>query len=182
MQHTDLNKVKRFTDREIGQDYYSIDELETIFKRSQKNGVICSLVLEKGEEIFGIRLSYPPGLWEKGKGQGLNSHRWPHLVSETGYFQSLFLSSEVQGNGWGGKLSREALKLLRLTGAKGVVCHAWKESPHNSSTKYLKKLHFKSMGEHPKYWRDLDYRCTRCGDPPCLCTAEEMYLDLEDSV
>jgi ribosomal protein S18 acetylase RimI-like enzyme len=182
MQKTDLPFVKDFADREIGQDYYSIKELEDIFKRSQKNGLVCSLVLEKNNQIYGIRLSYPPGQWEKGKGRGLNADKWPHGLNETAYFQSLYLSSEVQGQGWGGKLSKAAIELLRSIGAKGVVCHSWKESPNNSSTKYLKKLNFKSMGEHPKYWHELDYVCTRCGSPPCQCTAEEMYLDLEASL
>lgn len=179
MRLSDLPNVKSFTDREIGQDYYSSSELEDIFARSRKNGVVCSLVLEKEGEIHGIRLSYPPGQWQKGKGKGLNPERWPHAIEHTAYFQSLFLSAAVQGQGWGGELSKAALELLRATGAKGVVCHSWKESPNNSSTKYLKKLNFKSVGEHPKYWADIDYECTRCGKPPCQCTAEEMYLDLE---
>lgn len=179
MRESDLSKVKSFTDREIGQDYYSPDELSDIFNRSEKNGIVCSLVLEKNGEIFGIRLSYPPGRWQKGKGHGLHPERWPHRIEDTAYFQSLFLSGEVQGQGFGGKLSNAALELLRATGAKGVVCHSWKESPNNSSTKYLKKLNFKAVAEHPKYWADVDYVCTRCGPPPCQCTAQEMYLDLE---
>lgn len=178
MRQADLAPIKRFTDNQIGDGYYSMPELEDIFRRSQKNGVVCSLVLEQDQEIFGVRISYPPGNWEKGKGRGLNPTRWPHAMDDTAYFQSLFLSEQVQGQGWGGKLSQAALELLRATGAKGVVCHAWKESPNNSSTKYLKKLNFQSVGEHPLYWKDLDYRCTRCGEPPCQCTAEEMYLDL----
>jgi ribosomal protein S18 acetylase RimI-like enzyme len=178
MRLTDLLKVKDFTDREIGRDYYSSQELDDMFRRSEKNGIVCSLILENEGEIHGIRLSYPPGQWQKGKGKALNSEKWPHSIEETAYFQSLFLSSAVQGQGWGGRLSEAALERLRLTGAKGVVCHSWKESPNNSSTKYLKKLNFKSVGEHPQYWSDLDYQCTRCGNPPCQCTAEEMYLDL----
>jgi ribosomal protein S18 acetylase RimI-like enzyme len=180
MRSEDLQAIKTFTDREIGEGYYSLAELEDIFNRSQKNGVICSLVLENDDqEIHGVRISYPPGQWKKGKGRGLNPQKWPHSLNETAYFQSVFLSAEAQGHGWGGKLSKVALERLHATGAKGVVCHAWKESPNNSSTKYLKKLNFKSVGEHPKYWHDVDYRCIRCGDPPCQCTAEEMYLDLE---
>jgi ribosomal protein S18 acetylase RimI-like enzyme len=178
MRPSDLPLIKNFTDQQIGAGYYSSQEIEDIFRRSQKNDIVCSLVLEQDNKIFGVRICYPPGNWEKGKGRGLNPDRWPHALTETAYFQSLFLSEEVQGQGWGGKLSKAALELLRATGAKGVVCHSWKESPNNSSTKYLKKLNFKSVGEHPLYWKDLDYVCSRCGQPPCQCTAEEMYLDL----
>jgi GNAT superfamily N-acetyltransferase len=126
-----------------------------------------------------MRLTYPPGQWEHGKGHGLEPRKWPHAISETGYFQSLFLASDLQGHGWGGKISQAALAILKETGAKGVVCHSWKESPNNSSTRYLLKLGFTPVADHPLYWKDVDYNCTRCLKPPCQCTAQEMYLDLE---
>lgn len=176
----DLEAIKEFTDREIGKGYYSLVELKNIFEKSFSGHTMCSLLLEKEEtgEILGVRISYPPGKWTHGKGKGLNPEKWPHSLSDTAYFQSLFISSDLQGQGWGGRISKEAIKALRAIGAKGIVCHSWKESPNDSSTKYLKKLGFKLMTEHPEYWKDVDYRCTRCGEPPCLCTAQEMYLDL----
>ena len=180
MKNEDLPAVKRFTDREIGENYYSAEELNDVFRRSQFKGVMCSLVLENEDgEVCGMRLTYPPGQWEHGKGKGLLPAKWPHRLEETAYFQSLFLSSKLQGQGWGGKMSQRALSILREIGAKGVVCHSWKESPNNSSTRYLLKLGFKSVADHPLYWSDIDYNCTRCLKPPCQCTAQEMYLDLE---
>lgn len=179
-QQKDLLNIKTFTDREIGEGYYSLDELKVIFDRSNKNGIMCSLLLENDAgKIFGVRISYPPGNWKHGKGKGLCPEKWPHGVDSTAYFQSLFISDEIRGQGWGGQLSKEALFKLREVGAKGVVCHSWKESPNNSSTKYLKKLGFELIAEHPEYWKEVDYKCTRCGEPPCLCTAQEMYLNLE---
>lgn len=176
----DLESIREFTDREIGQGYYSMAEIEDIFRRSQKNGVMCSYLLEtKDKDIKGVRISYPPGQWQKGKGHGLHPDRWPHSLEDTAYFQSLFLASDLQGQGWGGKLSREAARALRQVGAKGIVCHSWKESPNNSSNRYLQKLGFELIAEHPKYWKDVPYNCTRCGTPPCQCTAQEMYLNLE---
>jgi ribosomal protein S18 acetylase RimI-like enzyme len=178
--NTDLEPLRRFTDREIGAGYYSLTELESIFRRSQKSGLMCSLLLvDPDDMIVGVRISFPPGQWEAGKGDGLASAQWPYPLADTGYFQSIFLSSRVQGQGWGGKLSSRALELLRKVGAKGVVCHSWKESPHNSSTRYLLKLGFAVVAEHPRYWQDVPYNCTRCLQPPCQCTAQEMYLDLE---
>jgi len=180
LRREDLEPLRRFTDREIGVGYYSADELETIFERSSKNGIMCSLVLvDDHGELGAVRFTYPPGQWESGKGQGLQPAKWPHAKEETAYFQSLFISARLQGQGWGGKLSKESLKLLRQVGAKGVVCHSWKESPNNSSTKYLLKLGFVAVADHPLYWKDVNYNCTRCLKPPCQCTAQEMYLDLE---
>lgn len=177
---SDLPALKEFTDREIGAGYYSIDEIEDIYHRSQVNGRMCTLLLKRGSEIHGVRITYPPGNWNHGKGDGLSIGKWPYPLSETAYFQSLFLSSEVQGQGWGGKLSARAIEILKEVHAKGIVCHSWKESPNNSSAKYLEKLGFQLIAEHPKYWQHVNYNCTRCGRPPCQCTAQEMYLKLED--
>ncbi len=180
LQSQDLESLRQFTDREIGKGYYSPAELLDIFKRSSKQGVMCSLVLvDSKNNIEAIRISYPPENWDQGKGKGLEVEKWPHLKSETAYFQSLFISEKMQGQGWGGKLSKESLKLLKKVGAKGVVCHSWKESPNNSSTKYLLKLGFKPIAEHPLFWKDVNYNCPICLKPPCQCTAQEMYLDLE---
>jgi GNAT superfamily N-acetyltransferase len=180
MEKIDLEAIRRFTDHEIGMGYYPIEELQDIYRRSVKDGVMCSLLLQDSHgEIAGIRFSYPPGLWEHGKGRGLEPAKWPYNLENTAYFQSLFLAAKLRGGGWGGKLSLEALKRLRDVGAKGVVCHSWKESPNNSSVKYLLKLGFVIVADHPLYWKDIDYNCTRCLTPPCQCTAQEMYLDLE---
>lgn len=178
-QFSDLEAIRRFTDHEIGAGYYSSGELEDIFHRSQKNGLMCSFLIESPRgEIKGVRISYPPGQWSTGKGKGLNPESWPHALAETAYFQSLFLAGDLQGQGWGGKLSAEAIRTLQRAGAKGIVCHSWKESPNDSSNRYLRKLGFELVAEHPKYWKGVPYRCTLCGDPPCQCTAHEMYLDL----
>lgn len=180
LQETDLEKVRAFTDREIGAGYYTQDEVRSIFERSQKNQVMHSLVLsDEQDTIHAVRITYPPGQWEKGKGYGLSPEKWPHLPEHTAYFQSIFISSALQGEGWGGKLSHEALKILSETGARGVVCHSWKESPNNSSTRYLQKLGFQIINEYPNYWKDVNYICSGCKQKPCVCTSVEMYLDLE---
>lgn len=175
----DLQAVKRFTDAEIGAGYYAMPELDDVFRRSQAGTIMCSFVLvDATQAIKGVRITYPPGQWKQGKGSGLTVMAWPNRLDETGYFQSLFVAADLQGQGWGGRLSERALEALRAAGAKGVVCHSWKESPNDSSTRYLKKLGFTLIAEHPLYWKDVDYNCTRCQKPPCQCTAQEMYLDL----
>lgn len=188
LEHRDLGRLKEFTDRTIGAGYYSEKELEEIFEKSvaanlepRKSGSaqMCSLLLRDLDgEILGVRFTYPPGRWSRGKGEGLNSSKWPHTIEETAYFQSLFLSDKIQGQGWGSKLSYASIEVLKTVGAKGVVCHSWKESPFNSSSKYLEKMGFQKIAEHPLYWQHVNYNCTRCLKPPCQCTAVEMYLDI----
>lgn len=179
---SDFSSVKTFTDMAIGEGYYSMQELEKIYDQSMHGNTMCTLIAEfkdsKGDEkIGGIRITYPPGNWSHGKGQGLNPEKWPHTLPQTAYFQSLFVSPELTGQGLGKKMSYEAIRILKTIDTKGIVCHSWRESPQDSSGRYLRALGFQLIAEHPLYWSKVDYTCTRCGKP-CVCTADEMYLDL----
>ena len=177
---SDIAGVKKFTDVAVGQGYYSTAELEENQKKSiAKNGSICSFVLvdETNGEIMGLRLAFPPGNWDHGKGGQLRSDLWPISLSETAYFQSLFVSPKLQGQGWGPKLAERSLQVFKTLGAKGVVAHCWKESPNNSSLRYLMGMGFKEIAEHKDYWVNVNYVCTRDGNP-CHCTAIEMFLPL----
>lgn len=177
---TDIEQVKKFTDITIGVGYYSISELIEFQKKSiATTGDICSFVLiePNTSEIMGLRLAFPPGNWDHGKGSKLRPDLWPTKLSETAYFQSLFISPKLQGQGWGPKLATKSLEKFKKLKAAAVVAHCWKESPNNSSYKYLKNLGFTTIIEHPNYWIDVDYVCTRDGKP-CKCTAIEMHLNL----
>lgn len=174
----DLPEVKKFTDRTIGLNYFSLKELQDCFQKSASNGVMCSFVLSDEAGIHGLRLAYPPGSWSKGKGSKLRPDLWKVPADKVGYFQSLFIAPEAQGAGWGPQLSDAAITGFRKLGTEAIVTHAWKESPNNSSIRYLTKFGFESIATHPEYWIDVDYECIRDGNP-CRCTAEEMikYLD-----
>lgn len=178
LKESDLALAKAFTDRTIGDNYYPASEWADIFKRSQKDGVQCTLVLEDAGQIKGVRITYPPGNWQKGKGKGLSPQHWGVQFGDVAYFQSIFVDPELMGEGWGGKLSRAAIEILKTLNAKAIVTHSWKESPKNSSRKYLEGMGFKMIAAHPLYWHEVDYKCTRCGKP-CMCTAEEMILKLD---
>lgn len=170
----DLKSLKSFADTTIGLNYFSLDELHECYSKSISNDIMCSFVLlDDTLAIKGFRLAYPPGKWSKGKGAKLRSDLWKVPLEKVGYFQSLFLSTEVQGSGWGPQLSEAAIEQLKKLGSLAIVTHAWKESPNNSSIKYLTKFGFTSVATHPNYWIDVDYECVLDGKP-CRCTAEEM--------
>lgn len=174
----DFNGVLAFADQHIGLNYFTREKLERIFKASSKNGVVCSLVLEDEEGIQGIRLSYPPEQWiDRDPRQPLHSELWKVPLSQAAYFQSLFLSPQYQGKGWGQRLSLASMEQLKRLGARAVICHSWDESPGNSSRKYLDRLGFQAVISIPNYWKCIDYECTRCGQP-CVCTATEMVCYL----
>lgn len=175
---SDIPLVKAFTDQCVGQGYYTEDELRENQKKSiSSNGKICSFVLEDNGKIKGLRLAYPAGNWQHGKGHELRTDLWPTSLDKTAYFQSLFVAPDLQGQGWGPKLSAHSLAALKQLGTEGIITHSWKESPNNSSYRYLNKLGFQIIAEHPDYWINVDYTCPRDGRP-CRCTAIEMHLDL----
>lgn len=179
LQKEDLPAVKVFTDQTIGENYFTLPELEENYHKSISQGLMCSFVLINTQEntIEGFRLAYPPGSWTKGKGKKLRSDLWKVPQEKAAYFQSLFLSDQAQGKGWGPKLSEASLEVFRQLGAQAVITHAWKESPNNSSLRYLTRQGFTSVATHPEYWIDIDYECVLDGKP-CRCTAEEMVLYL----
>lgn len=170
----DLPALKEFTDKVIGLNYFRLEELQDCYHKSFSNNVMCSFVLVDDDgAIQGLRLAYPPGTWSKGKGSKLRPDLWKVPLERVAYFQSLFLSDEAQGAGWGPKLSAAALECFQKLGALAVITHAWKESPNNSSIRYLTKFGFESVATHPEYWIEIDYECVLDGNP-CRCTAEEM--------
>lgn len=176
----DIELVKKFTDIEIGHGYYSTEELqENQVKSVCTDGSISSFLLidENTNQVRGLRLAYPPGKWLHGKGTQLRPDLWPYPLEKTGYFQSLFIAKELQGHGYGPALSKKSIEVLINQGALGIATHCWKESPHNSSVRYLEKIGFKKIIEHPFYWKDVNYTCPLDGNP-CQCTAIEMYLEL----
>ena len=176
----DIENVKKFTDVTVGKGYYTIEELIENQKKSVAlSGEISSFVLvdEKNTEIFGLRLAYPPNNWNHGKGGQLRPDLWSTPLNKTAYFQSLFVSPKLQGQGWGPKLSQASINVFKKLGASGIVAHCWKESPNNSSLRYLQKMGFTPIIEHPNYWVNVNYICTRDGYP-CHCTAIEMHRSL----
>lgn len=171
----DIPAVRAFTDQSIGRNYFSESELSEIFNKSSAQGLMCSFVLADKDKIYGLRLAYPPGSWTKGKGKKLRPDLWQVPPEKVAYFQSLFIAKEFQGQAWGPKLSAASIAVFKKLGAKAIVTHAWKESPNNSSIRYLTKQGFQSIATHPEYWIDVDYECVLDGKP-CRCTSEEMIL------
>ena len=87
------------------------------------------------------------------------------------------MDPSLTGQGWGTRVSRQAIQILLKLGAKAVVTHSWKESPHDSSRRCLRGLGFSPVACYPGYWSEVAFSCSRCGKP-CACTAEEMILRL----
>lgn len=175
----DAEAVRDFADRNIGTGYFSLEETIEMVKMSQKNGVSTSFVLEKDGVIKGIRLCFPPGKWIEKTGRNrIIPNLWQTPEDAVGYFKSLFISSDMQGGGWGPKLSAASIEALRQLQTQAIITHSWKESPNNSSVRYLQKMGFQIVGEHPLFWSKIQYDCTKCLKPPCQCTAIEMIYYL----
>ena len=176
----DLDKLVRFCDRWIGKGYFKKDELRDALLRGIKDDINASFLAEIEGKIIGIRICYAPDEWVNIKNMDfLSPGAWGVEITEVAYFKSLFIHGKYQKKGIGSKLSRLAINSLKEMGAKAIVAHAWKESPENSSLKYLNKMGFKEVSEHKRFWYLHEYDCTRCGEgQKCECSACEMVLTL----
>lgn len=179
MTPADVPGVSAFADRTIGDRYYPEASVAAYLAQATVGDVATAYVAEQGDQIVGFRIVLPPGRWEKGRGRGLTPSAWPHAREHTAYFQSCFVDPAITGAGIGRRLAHAAFADLRTLGARAVAVHSWKESPHDSSRRYLARLGFVPIAEHPHYWADVDYLCVGCRVEPCTCTAIEMILDLE---
>ena len=183
LEESDLKSVQLFTDRWIGKDYYSYSELQDAFKKGNQGALNASFIALSGDDVVGVRLTYAPGTWIESSTEifkkGLSTKEWKVPSPKMGYFKSLFVHGDFQGKGIGKVLSNKALSILKEMGAEAVLCHSWMESPENSSQRYLLKMGFQKIKEHPKFWYEIDYFCPRCGPSRCVCTAGEMIKFLD---
>ncbi|MCC7403185.1 MAG: GNAT family N-acetyltransferase [Bdellovibrionales bacterium] len=170
----------RFTDANIGARYYTPEDFQKLFDLSchHQRSLAYVLLDQDSGNIHGVRVTYPPPRWLQQETAPLFTELWNVPPESVAYFKSLFVDAKLQGQGWGPTLSQASLKDLAAMGCQAVVAHSWKESPNNSSLRYLEKIGFKAIGEHPLFWSEIDYDCTRCKKPPCQCTAVEMILYL----
>lgn len=175
----DLKALLSFTDLWIGANYYSEQELSEVIEQGHSDGRNSSFVaVTSAGEIVGVRLTLAPGNWVQSYKTKITPSKWNLPTEKVGYFKSLFISEEYQGKGLGKELSRKSIEELTKMGAQGIICHSWLESPNNSSQRYLEKMDFKAVAEHPKFWYEIDYLCTRCRPDRCICTGLEMLKTL----
>lgn len=179
MAPTDATAVAALADRLIGDGYYPAETILADLERSRVGDRALCYVAESNDRLVGFRITFPPGQWSSGRGTGLTPAAWPAPLDRAGYFQSCFVDRSMTGHGIGRRLSSMALADLAECGAELVVGHVWKESPHNSSLRYVTRLGFRPVAEHPRYWAEVDYLCSGCRQRPCLCTAIEVIRPLD---
>ena len=180
IKNTDFDQFKAFTDQYIGVGYYGDADIINLIKASDNSYPSTFVLSSKSKpfSIHGVRVAFHPGLWLENISAKCLMDQWKVSPNQVGYFKSLFVSQDLQRQGWGPKLSEFSKNSLKQAGAKAIVCHAWKESPNNSSVRYLNKYGFTSLGEHPDFWAPVNYMCSGCNQKPCKCTAIEMILYL----
>lgn len=180
MSTADIAAVVALADRVVGPGYWDVATVTETLARSTDGDRVCSHVARDDAEgdLLGFRFALPPGRWSEGRGSGLCPDRWPFAQERAAYFQSAWVAPAARGRGVGPAMAARALADLRALGAAGVVTHSWKESPNDSSRRYLQRLGFSAVAEHGDYWAEVDYVCSRDGKP-CRCTAIEMVLAFE---
>lgn len=171
-----LPKVIKLSDQEFGSGYYTEGSLRMWI---QLGGEKCSLALVDAQQnLYGFRITFLAGSWLHFMKDKCKTELWNISPEGVAYFKSILITRKLQGQGWGSRLSQKSIEVLKKMGNTAIVCHSWRESFNNSSTRYLEKLGFKPLAEHKNFWSGINYHCSRCGTPPCQCTALEMILYL----
>ncbi len=179
IQQADWPQIVELSDKNFGTNYITSNELAKNFSKKHKNNSLCSYVLENPDyKIMGVRLTYAPGSWPQDL-VSRSSNKWPITLDKLAYFKTLFLDSSLQGQGFGPKLTKLSFDSLIQLNTKAVVCHSWKESPNNSSERYLLNAGFKPLVEINNFWDYKEYDCVLCLPDKCKCTATEMIKLLE---
>lgn len=163
-----------------GENYLNPDYLEAIYKKSQKNGVNCSLIALDGDKVVGFRLTYAHGQWPVD--QWCTTEEWQVPADSVCYFKSNTLNPEYQGQGLGSKLLNASIQAAKQQGARAGLAHIWLGAPGNSAFKYFEKNGGRLVKTHPNRWtaesHQTGYDCVSCGFP-CVCEAGEMILYFE---
>jgi ribosomal protein S18 acetylase RimI-like enzyme len=166
----DLDIVKQFSDKWIGSNYYSPEDLKQVIDLSD-NTSFCAW---DNSKLIGIRLTYSIGEWIQTFSHGLTINKWKVNQTKVAYFKSLFIHPSYQNQKIGKRLSTASIQALKKKGAEAIICHSWLESPNNSSLTYLNSFGFTEINRHKNFWSDNNYECIRCGTDICKCTAVEM--------
>ncbi|MCB0391930.1 MAG: GNAT family N-acetyltransferase [Bdellovibrionales bacterium] len=175
------SQIINLSDVNFGPNYIKLDDLSQYFGSKQHKNALCSFVLaNKGGEVKGFRITFAPGHWPKNLLDKSLYQKWPYALDEVAYFKTLLVDSILQGQGWGPKLTQLSINELIKMGTKAIVCHSWKESPNNSSQRYLLKMDFKPIGEIKNFWQDKEYFCLGCQQTACICTAIEMIKIIKE--
>lgn len=169
-----------------GDCYLDQDMLETMYKKSLKNGITCSFVMldcsdEKHDDcskIVGFRLTYAPTHWDVD--QYCTPDLWKLPVEQLCYFKSSTVDSDYRGCGIAKTMLQASIEAVTKQGGFGGICHTWMQSPGNAAFHYFVKCGGVHLKTHPDRWLQDSiegYRCVVCGaDKYCGCDAGEMIL------
>ena len=170
-------KFLKFTDTFIGTNYFNKKNFKKQITLSTFNQLNSSFILLDNNKIIGIRITYAPGKWANEIPTQFIQNTNINL-NKVAYFKSLFIDSKYQKQGLGPFLSQKSIAVIKKMGGTHILSHSWKESPNNSSVRYLEKNGFKNLGEIKNFWKNIDYMCTGCNINPCTCTSVEMLLEI----
>lgn len=173
-----LGLVRAYSEAKIGRGYYSDRFYQRLLEGPYGQASYC--LMDSRGNIRGMRLTLGPGQWlDDFEDRPLGVRQRFPRYEKLAYFKTIYVDSDLTGQGLGGQLSRKSLEFLKSTDCLGVVTHSVINfSPHGSSEKYLKKLGFVPLVDHPSYWKHIpNLHCHICDSEPCACDAREMLLD-----
>lgn len=184
LKEKEFDGIVELGNRIFGDNYLTPEELESIHRKSIKEGRNCSFTLtvnegDGKERLIGFRLTYAPGQWIDSYPYALSPEGWGFDPDKVAYMKSNALDEEFRGLGLGRMLLDRAIAATKKLGAEAAVAHIWMNSPGNSAYNYFTRAGGREVKVYPAYWENLHgdtVPCIHCG-PECVCPAAEMILD-----
>jgi GNAT superfamily N-acetyltransferase len=164
-----------------GDNYLTLESLESIFAAGLHQGINASWVALSGQQIVGFRLTICAGNWTID--QWCTPGKWGIAAENVCYFKCNTVNQDYRGLGIGSKLLALSIEQVRKQGSSAGLAHIWLASPKNSAFRYFSKCGGETVKEHPGKWRELsirdNYECPVC-PAICECVAAEMILKFDE--
>lgn len=165
----ELNQTLQLLNHRLGDGFYSYEMVESYTKESSK--ILLMAYVDK--ELCGVFTGeVVPNESENGVAQLVKAKS--ESDSDIGILQSLAIANDMENKGVGSLLIKKAVSLFKQRGVTRMGAHVWSLSD-NRMAQILLALGFRKMSFLPNYWskssQERNFKCPKCGYPPCNCTA-----------
>lgn len=160
-----------------GDNYLDMPGVESLYNKSQKQGINASFVAYHGSEIAGFRLTLAAQQWQID--EWCSPERWQIEPDKMCYFKSVAVPESSRGLGIASNLLKLSIEQAKKQGAQAGLAHIWMGSPANSAYEYFSRCGGELVKTHPNRWqgwfKSHGYICPVCGEY-CTCAASEMMI------
>ena len=169
---SDIITVTKIINDEIGENYYSENELYLFISNQNYIGYVACI----DSKIIGFGISHIDTISQIIDitiADELNSF---FKYSQTiGCIKTIAINKISQKQGIGSLICKAMMRDFNEKNVDAIIVTAWEIGDKVNSDKMLNLFELKKICEIPEYWKNdsliKNYDCSICGNPPCLCKA-----------